>query len=94
MMRKEVGQCQAQRVIPCKQARQVSWTCLRSVLRKHQQKERSSSKAIAAASLAESHGERTRFESDRHGVYNSADRRPDFLRQLDLGLIGVTGDDR
>ena len=49
---------------------------------------------VAATSSAESHRERTGFEGNRHGVYDSADRRPDFLRQFDLGLIGVTGDHR
>ena len=96
-MQEEALQSQVQHVILCSQARQVTWTRLWSwsaFLRMYREKKGPPSMAVAAASSAESQGGRTRFESNRHGVYDSADCRPDFLRQFDLGLIGVTRDHR
>jgi hypothetical protein len=37
---------------------------------------------------------RTRFESNRHGMYDGADHRPDILRELDLARFGITRDSR
>jgi len=35
---------------------------------------------------------RTGFEGNGHGVYDGADRRPDFLREFDLILFWVVRD--
>lgn len=77
--------------IPYNQAGPASRICTRSRLACLGRK--NGNKKLNGGRSFESFKIRTRFESNRHGMYNGADRRPYFLREFDLTLVGVIRND-